>query len=212
MALDEVLLQQLKKPLLRLYKWKAPCITFGYFQKYAEVKGSFPKQLLVRRSSGGGCVEHGRDLTFSLMIPSSNPLGAIPPLLFYQQLHEAVVRALREFKITSHLAKPEETLESTCCFEAPALYDLLMEGKKILGGAQRRSLGALLYQGSLLLPRCEESLKITREDQNAKHFFQNLAAHLAMHVTMIEEDPLWLKEATALAARRYRSDAWTYKR
>lgn len=212
MALDEVLLHQLRKPLLRLYKWKGRCVTFGYFQKWSDVESAFPKQLLVRRSSAGGCVAHGADLTFSLMIPSSEPLGSTAPLLFYKQLHETVAVALTEFEISSRLAKPEETLKSASCFAAPALHDLLVEGRKILGGAQRRSLGTLLYQGSLLLPRYEVGETVSKINEEAKILFKTLAAHLAHNVTIIEEESLWLEDAVALAARRYRSEFWTKKR
>jgi lipoate-protein ligase A len=55
MALDEALLRTAAKrgrPLLRVYSWKKPAVTFGYFQK-------FPKDLaegyeVVRRPTGGG--------------------------------------------------------------------------------------------------------------------------------------------------------------
>lgn len=206
MALDDVLLAQLTKPLLRVYAWKSPCVTFGYFQKWSRVAATFPSELLVRRATGGGCVQHGDDLTFSLMLPTSEPLTTIRPLLFYKQLHEAVVAAIENcFQKRAHLAKPDDVMKGEHCFTAPALHDLLFNKQKILGGAQRRSFGKLLYQGSLSLLSLGTAL--SREG-----FFQSLAALLAQDVVIIEEDPQWLKEATTLAAIRYRSVSWSKKR
>jgi lipoate-protein ligase A len=71
MAFDEVLLRQASRPLLRLYHWKTPCVTFGYFQEWKKVQAAFPERMLVRRWSGGGSVEHDGDITFSLIVPAS---------------------------------------------------------------------------------------------------------------------------------------------
>lgn len=163
----------------------------------------FPEQLIVRRSTGGGCVAHGHDITFSLMIPRAEALSTVAPLLFYHTLHQAVAAALKDISIATHLAKPEETAESICCFTAPALHDLLWNGKKILGGAQRRHRGNLLYQGSLSL---------VSSQINATIFLHDLALHLAQEVSVIEEKPHWVQEAAALALKQYRSESWTKKR
>lgn len=211
MALDEILLRQLSRPLLRCYAWKAPCVTFGYFEKWTHVLQAFPTHALedkkfffVRRSTGGGCVVHGEDLTFSLMIPNTESLGTFPPLLVYKTLHETVAAVLKKRGISARLTTLEETSQATLCFAAPALYDLLWEGKKILGGAQRRRLGTLLYQGSLALPSLKKDM--------LENFPQELATHLASHVETIAEDPRLLQEASILAAARYRSASWTQKR
>ena len=57
MAWDEALLsssQQLGQPVLRLYGWREPAATFGYFQKYSEVAGMTALRPLIRRCTGGG--------------------------------------------------------------------------------------------------------------------------------------------------------------
>ena len=40
MALDEVLLGAVFRPTLRISRWSAPCVTFGYFQSFAAVRHS----------------------------------------------------------------------------------------------------------------------------------------------------------------------------
>lgn len=150
MALDEALLRRVRKPTLRIYQWKAPCVSFGYFQKLAEVQKAFPNLPSVRRWTGGGMVEHGGDITFSLMIPKGDPVADMPPAQFYKELHGRVARWLSDLLFSKvSLAGEGDCRPGNACFTAPACDDLLLEGKKVLGGAQRRSSGALLYQGSL---------------------------------------------------------------
>jgi len=150
MALDEALLSSVTKPTLRIYRWSSPWVTFGYFQKHAEVLLSYPGMPCVRRWTGGGMVEHGRDNTFSLMIPKGYPAAVVAPSIFYSKLHALIANWLRkELSFSVGMVSGEEVLQGSSCFTAPAKDDLLLGGRKILGGAQRRCAGALLYQGSL---------------------------------------------------------------
>ena len=156
MALDEVLLRSVVWPTLRIYAWETPCVSFGYFQRVAEVRQTHPSIPLVRRWTGGGMVEHGKDLTFSLMVPKREAVAALPPARFYKELHARLAGWLNSETSDAEpmgipavrLAGEGDLSAGPSCFSAPAADDLLMEGKKILGGAQRRSGGALLYQGS----------------------------------------------------------------
>ena len=219
MALDEILLRQLEQPLLRLYYWKAPCITFGYFQKLTAVRQLFPREALVRRWSGGGCVEHGDDATFSLIVPASEPSGIMAPSRFYHVLHEAIVQVLQQHEMMARLTTCEEIKEGESCFKSPRLHDILLEGDKIVGGAQRRSAGSLLHQGSLNLSgrweaenrRSETFIPQTKENFNQK-IFTSLADQLSKKVTLIEEKSAWMEEARKLAVERYRSETWMKKR
>jgi lipoate-protein ligase A len=145
MALDEVLLSRVQRPTLRVYRWKSPCVTFGYFQSYDLVEKSHPDLPTVRRWSGGGMVVHGEDLTFSLMIPAGNPISGTSPALFYRMLHGAV-----SSRFGGSLAGDGDVSEGPSCFASPSRDDLMVGGRKVLGGAIRRSGGALLYQGSFL--------------------------------------------------------------
>ncbi len=206
MALDEILLEQVERPLLRVYCWKSPCVTFGYFQKQELVKSLYPNDDLVRRWSGGGCVEHRKDFTFSLMIPEKEPIVMQRASFFYQQLHEAIVVALREHQMNARLATLEDQVVGASCFVAPCPCDVMLDQKKIVGGAQRRSRARLLHQGSI-------QIKNGRwEIEDRRSFFISLAKQLAPEVALLEEKPAWLAEAYELALERYRSRAWLEKR
>src|SRR5262245_1861549 len=75
MAVDELLLEnvgRLKKPFLRLYGLNVPAVTFGYFQRVSDVKQITSTRPLIRRPTGGGIVYHGRDWTYSVVVPPSH--------------------------------------------------------------------------------------------------------------------------------------------
>lgn len=207
MALDEVLLRSVTKPTIRIYWWDEPCVTFGYFQRIAEVRKAFPKLPAVRRWTGGGMVEHGKDLTFSLMIPKGDATAFMSPVIFYKELHGRIARWLSGvFSEGVRLAVEEDLRVGASCFTAPAGDDVLLKGRKILGGAQRRSAGALLYQGSLqgldcLAPSLWEKLAPLE-----------LAGALSPRISLQSLDSLQWKKAVEISEDRYGSVFWNEKR
>lgn len=204
MALDEVLLELVSRPALRIYRWAKPCVTFGYSQKYSEVRSTHPTLPLVRRRTGGGMVEHGDDLTFSLIIPRGNISAALSPTLFYKKLHHTLAEFLSQVSTREiRLAGDEEILSGPSCFSAPARDDLLDQGKKILGGAQCRSAGALLYQGSL---------QGMGESGQGREFVQAFAQSISSRVFTCLLSASLDAEARDLAKNRYASQAWNERR
>ena len=201
MALDEVLLRSVSRPTLRIYHWSGPCVSFGYFQSLSAVRGSYPGHSLVRRWTGGGMVEHGKDLTFSLMIPKGDSAALMAPALFYRELHLHIADWLSGLVSSEvRLAGESDIVSGPRCFQAPAGNDLLMSGHKILGGAQRRSGGALLYQGSL------------QEMGNINLDYVMMARSLGKSVdyTLISQE--LLDESDLLAEKKYRSLEWISRR
>ena len=149
MALDEVLLSGAREPMLRLYRWQAPAVSFGYFGKYADVATAWPGRELVRRMTGGGVVPHGEDLTYSLIVPGDHAFAGRSPREIYRAVHEAVAKTLSAAGVVASLACASEEHGSGVCFESPAEFDLLAHGRKIAGAAMRRTRDGLLLQGSV---------------------------------------------------------------
>src|ERR1019366_2848678 len=138
MALDEALLEampRLGRPVLRFYGWTEPAATFGYFQKYADVERATLLRPLIRRPTGGGIVPHDSDWTYSLAFPPGHEWHSLKA--------EASYRSSRREE--AHTEKSELSQ----CFAGYEKFDLLWNGQKIAGAAQRRNKLGLLIQGSV---------------------------------------------------------------
>jgi lipoate-protein ligase A len=146
MALDETMLRLAEQPTMRIYRWAEHEVTFGYPQRWADARRLAGDRPTIRRCTGGGFVEHGEDLTISLTVPISHPFARLAPAETYHLIHDAIRIALGE---GARLADEADCRCGAACFTSPARFDLMLDGKKILGGAQRRSREGFLYQGSL---------------------------------------------------------------
>lgn len=154
MALDETLLSGLgHDPLLRVYRWARRSVSIGYFDRAESVIRRWPDHDLVRRWTGGGIVEHGDDLTFSLLVPGSLILATLPVEASYRVIHGALAMALANnggpATVFGSAAIAPASGGSHACFERPVKDDLLLAGRKVAGGAQRRTRHGLLHQGSV---------------------------------------------------------------
>ena len=94
MAIDEALLETAVVPTIRFYRWRSPALSFGYFGKFSDVAIYAAERDLVRRWTGGGIVFHGDDLTYSIVIPASDPVFNESSIAIYEKIHRALCRAL----------------------------------------------------------------------------------------------------------------------
>src|SRR5712671_4378822 len=94
MAIDEALLETAEVPTIRFYQWDHPALSFGYFGKFTEVSAHSTERDLVRRWTGGGIVFHGNDLTYSLVIPASDPVFDESSIAIYEKIHRALCDGL----------------------------------------------------------------------------------------------------------------------
>lgn len=149
MAVDESLLRSARVPVLRLYGWNESCVSIGYFQKAAVVPTGTS---FVRRYTGGGLVEHGTDLTYTLILTADHPLTTAGTLPSYQAIHEGLASALQAAGISCRLATAQPQKDHASCFLKPVPADVLdLQGQKLAGAAQRRTKQGCLHQGSILL-------------------------------------------------------------
>jgi lipoate-protein ligase A len=154
MACDEALARlkfEPQMPILRLYQWAEPAVSFGYAQRRALAYTLGEGYELMRRWTGGGVVFHGADLTLGLAIPASQEIAALGSAAIYQRIHEGLMLALREIGIPARLVHEQECVDGPACFQSPAKHDIMVGHSKICGGALRRFKDGVLYQGSLNL-------------------------------------------------------------
>ena len=192
MALDEILLRGAATPLLRFYHWAQPALSFGYFGKYRDIAARWPDRELVRRWTGGGEVPHGADLTYTLIIPRAHPFSRLSAPDSYRAIHESLAQLLSAATVAD-IAAP--TI-SGACFENPALFDVLIDTRKIAGAAQRRTSHGLLHQGSIQLHTLDPD------------FAGRLAATLSRQLIRRAISPAEFTAASALAQNKYATTAW----
>jgi lipoate-protein ligase A len=155
MAMDEALLEampRLQKPALRFYGWTESAASFGYFQKFAEIERTTLLRPLVRRPTGGGLVPHDADWTYSVAFPPEHQWYSTSAIASYRRVHEWIQAAFAELKISTELAPCCRKSEPGQCFVGYEKFDVLWQGKKIAGAAQRRNKFGLLIQGSVQPP------------------------------------------------------------
>ncbi len=195
MAIDEVLLRTAAGPLLRVYRWARPAVSFGYFGRHAEVASAWPDRELVRRWTGGGVVPHGEDVTYTLVVPRGCPFFKVHPAESYRAIHEIIAALLARDGAPVALAPASAVKVSDACFENAARHDVLAGARKIAGAAQRRTRDGLLHQGSV-------------QDQS-RAFAERLATSLAQRVSQRALAARDLADAAALAAAKYATPQWT---
>src|SRR6476646_9160190 len=152
MAIDEALLETVAIPSLRVYRWRKPALSFGYFGSFSDGANQQRTREIVRRWTGGGIVPHGDDLTYTIILPASHPFFARSSPEIYRALHEAIRSALQKNEIAAELSSGAAPKISEACFANPVRADVMSRGRKIAGAAHRRSRAGLLHQGSIQYP------------------------------------------------------------
>ncbi len=158
MAWDEAVAISSQSPVLRYYRWHQPAITYGYFTDFDYLSEQVADCDYARRLTGGGVVEHSDDLTIALIIPRDGKWRTVASSRLYEFLHGAICDCLSTtgIQLTLHAEHPASDSRRANCFQAPVLSDLCLDGRKVGGGAIRRSRDYLLYQGSLRPPLAEQ--------------------------------------------------------
>jgi lipoate-protein ligase A len=159
MSADEVLLESAVRGVasLRFYTWSAPTLSLGYFQHASEreVDANLARLAWVRRSTGGAAIVHHHELTYALALPPGKPWSS--PENWICRFHHVLQGVLKENGVASHAVAcgEERRLGEVVCFLHQTPGDLLIDGSKVAGSAQRKMRGALLQHGSILLRRSE---------------------------------------------------------
>ncbi|HUF62843.1 MAG TPA: hypothetical protein VMN36_12265 [Verrucomicrobiales bacterium] len=153
MACDEVLLRRLQMPLLRIYSWRSPAVSLGYFVDWEEGLTESGREL-VRRWTGGGLVLHepdGSAPTYSLLIPRGHPWHSLRPRELYRMVHSRLAKVLEWRRIPAELHLGPEARPGGWCFQEASVYDIVARdhGAKIAGAGQRRTRQGTLLQGNL---------------------------------------------------------------
>jgi lipoate-protein ligase A len=164
MAVDEAVARAVgaraEPPTLRFYAWRRPTVSLGYLQTVdAEPLVGRCRRYdvpIVRRPTGGRAVLHDAELTYSVAVPQEGGWGQLSVSESYARFGAALLAGLAGFGIAASLGEPDGTAARTgargvACFSQRRLPAIVVQGRKLIGSAQRRWEGVVLQQGSILL-------------------------------------------------------------
>jgi lipoyl(octanoyl) transferase len=200
MAIDEALLEAAKIPSIRFYRWNSPALSFGYFGKFTDVADYAVERDLVRRWTGGGIVFHGDDLTYSIIIPAASEFSSASSKSIYAVIHAALCDTLIAGGARAELAQNQSPKLSEVCFANPVRADIMLNGRKVAGAAQRRTRAGLLHQGSIQYVDLGNGL--------AERFASELSANCSEK--KIDND--LLDRAKEIAQAKYGMEGWLRRR
>lgn len=159
------------RPMLRLYSWKPFAVSLGAHQKENDIdKNACVARgySIVRRPTGGRAILHAAELTYSLVVPlttKDEPHRTVHDI--YRNTHLLLLKALHKLGAkgidfqksqTDFRALYRSGQVSMPCFASSARYELMYEGRKIVGSAQRLYGSTVLQHGSILLDTGHEGL------------------------------------------------------
>ena len=241
MAVDEYLfarLTQEPRTTVRFYSWERPTASLGYAQSIDKVLDlDFCRRNgidVVRRMTGGKLVLHWREITYS--VASSDTIIFTSTLAdSYRLISAGLIHGLEKMGLKARLAgsPPASYARGNMpCFAYPARDEIEIDGRKIIGSAQKRTGGWFLQHGSVPLQgddgllqrislvddektsweRTSLSEALGREvdrDWAVKRLVKGMAEHFDIHFKPLILGEEAEEEIRRLQAIRYESDSWT---
>jgi len=163
MAIDEALLLSFEpgvsSPILRLYGWDPPALSVGRFQDVTATVDVTACRCynvpVVRRVTGGGAIYHADELTYSIVCTPEQ----IPPSTSVKDSFRVLTGFLLHFYsdlgleacYAADVCGSGEPLgvRTPFCFAGRESFDILIDGRKIGGNAQRRNRTVIFQHGSI---------------------------------------------------------------
>lgn len=236
MGLDEAILESVaggaQPPTLRLYAWKPYAVSIGYFQGVQdEVDLARCAELgidVVRRLTGGGAVFHAQELTYSLVVPDSHTLVAGTILDSYRSICAGVMRGLQALGIHADfmplndvcaadkkLSGNAQTRKHGCVLQhgtillgldVDTMFSILKVPNEKLKGKLMQDVRARVSSVSDMLGR-----PVVYADA-VPAFEQGFSEALGGLAPRSDPDRTEVSRAIELAAERFSSTAWTFRR
>ncbi len=245
MAIDEAIWQGVAEgrvlPTLRLYAWEPPCLSLGRHQSADAVNQEALAAAgygLVRRPTGGRAILHTDELTYSVVAPLTDPHVRGDILTSCQRISQGLLAALALLGVTGATIHQQKLPAAVgpVCFETPGEFEIIVEGRKLIGSAQMRGRGTLLQHGALPLtgdiaricpflnPPADPARVRARAttlaevlgrevpwDEAAQAVAEGFARALNIQLEKGELTPWEMDIAQRLQQEKYTSDTWTFR-
>jgi lipoate-protein ligase A len=153
--------QAVAAPAWRLWHYESPAVVLGRSQRaqLPALAAASGLPLLVRSSGGGPVLVGPWMLGLSAALPADHALAGAGPVDGYRWLGEGIAHALRDIGLADAVAlapqvvracAPDPTL-AWACFGGLSPWEVVVDGRKVVGLAQvRRRTGVLVVAGVLL--------------------------------------------------------------
>lgn len=241
MGLDEALLEAVAEgrsaPLLRFYSWSPPAISIGYFQGMREEIDLAACERLgveaVRRVTGGGAVLHDAELTYSLVVPEGHELAPKDILESYRRICAGLIEGLGRLGVQARFAPINDIVALLPGGGAKKISGnaqtrkrgcLLQHGTILLDVDVDRMFELLLVPQEKLRGKLISDVKervvglrtlLGREvgyGETAAALAAGLTASWGAELEGGAPSEAELARAEALAAERYATEAWKFRR
>ena len=181
MAIDKALTISYEKddtPILRLYTWENS-FTVGLGQDlehYNDLKNLY-KNNCSKRITGGGVLFHGHDISYSLIL-SNSELGNLNVKQSYEKICQFLLEFYKQLGLNPSFVKDSEYIKlkkNEFCQVGFEAYDIIINGNKIGGNAQKRNKKLIFQHGSIPVYKTKDDKKMgmSLEDFNINLNFED---------------------------------------
>ena len=144
--------------VFRIYGWKPKAVSTGFSQDIDSVtdreKCAADGVDVVKRMTGGGALFHSGEISYSLVMPSE-PFKAMTAEETYAKTTAFLICFYKSLGLEASYwgagASPKNIDASGFCLAGREKYDIVINGKKIGGNAQKRRRGVIFQHGSIAL-------------------------------------------------------------
>jgi len=162
MEKDRLILNQLspQQKIVHLYDWQGDSATYGHFVNPAEHFNPLEVRkaglYIAQRPTGGGIIFHFCDFAYSVFVGCNTKEYRTNTLESYALVNQWIASLIeREFHVQSDLVQTVSCADNTAydrfCMARSTKYDLVVQGRKVGGAAQRRTKNGILHQGTICL-------------------------------------------------------------
>jgi lipoate-protein ligase A len=163
MALDEKIFHRYLEdgiPAFRVYGWKTPSFTYGVSQKPANEidveRCAHDGVHIAKRMTGGGVLFHHSEITYSLVCAKEDIGEPAAVFVSYRKISAFLISFYRSLGLEASFALEAGDFKKRCvphglCSASREKYDIIINGRKIGGNAQKRKRHAVFQHGSIPL-------------------------------------------------------------
>lgn len=161
MALDEEIFRRYLEdgiPTFRVYGWSAPSFTYGVSQDPEDdidlKRCVLDGVQIAKRMTGGGVLFHHNEMTYSLVCAKEDIKEPLSVFVSYRKICAFLISFYRTLGLDASFALEAEDFKDrsaphALCSASREKYDIVINGKKIGGNAQKRKKHAVFQHGSI---------------------------------------------------------------